>query len=149
MGQSKGYEHTISGLIRKRRQMMDEMQVLRERTGTLGNDIESLDRVLETLGHKGDLELARPRSSRTILFHRNELKRFLIDAMRQHGGPMSSRMLAEKIAGAEGKDIRDRRVINELVKRCGKSLKLMREQGVTQSVYVPHEGLMWELSQAR
>ena len=142
----KGYRNTISGLIRKRREMMDEMQQLRERQAELGNDIEFLDRTLEALGHDPlDLPLAKPRSSRTMLFHRNELKRFLLDQMRDETKPISSRTLAERIAKAEGKDGRDRKLVNDLVKRVGKSLKLLRAQGLTKSAYVPHEGLMWEL----
>ena len=139
------YAHTISGLLKKRREMMAEMQSLRERQAELGNDVEALDRVLGALGHKPELEPAKPRSSRTMLFHRNELKRFLLDQMRQETAPISSRVLAERIATAEGKDSRDRKLVNDLVKRVGKSLKLLRQQGLTTSAYVPHEGLMWEL----
>lgn len=46
----KPYRNTISGLIRKRREMMDEMQALRERQAELSNDIEALDRILEAAG---------------------------------------------------------------------------------------------------
>jgi hypothetical protein len=46
---------------------------------------------------------------------------------------------------AEGKAKRDRKLVNDLVKRVGKSLKLLREQGLTKSAYFPQEGLMWEL----
>lgn len=142
---NKPYRNTISGLVRKRREMMAEMQALRERMGELANDVEALDRVLEAFGHVSDLEPAKPRSTRTMLFHRNELKRFLLDQMRQETAPISSRALAERIATAEGKDKRDRRLVNDLVKRVGKSLKLLRQQGLTRSAYIPHEGLLWEL----
>ena len=98
------YAHAIGGFLRKRKEMMAEMQSLRER---LGNDIEALDRTLGALGHKGEIELAKPRSSRTMLFHRNELKRFLLDQMRGETAPISTRALAERIATAEGKDSRD------------------------------------------
>lgn len=66
--------------------------------------------------------------------------------MRGETAPISSRTLAQRIATAEGKDNRDRKLINDLVKRVGKSLKLLRQQGLTRSAYVPHEGLMWELA---
>ena len=117
------------------------MQAWRERMAELGNDIEALDRTLGTLDYKGEIELSKPRSSRTMLFHRNELKRFLLDQMRGETAPISSRVLAERIATAEGKDkdSRDRKLVNDLVKRVGKSLKLLRQQGLTRSAYVPHE----------
>ena len=140
------YSRAIGGLLRKRREMMAEMQSLRERMAELGNDVEPLDRTLGTLGHAPDLEPAKPRSSsRTMLFHRNERKRFLLDQMRGETAPISSRTLADRIATAEGKDNRDRKLVNDLVKWVGKSLKLLRQQGLTRSAYVPHEGLLWEL----
>lgn len=80
-----------------------------------------------------------------MLFRRNELKRFLLDQMRQETGPISSGTLAERIATAEGNNSRDRKLVNDLVKRVGESLKLLRTQGLTKSAYVPHGGLMWML----
>lgn len=41
------YEHTISGLLAKREEMMEEIAVARERLAVLSNDVEALDRVLE------------------------------------------------------------------------------------------------------
>ena len=121
------------------------MKAIRERMGELANDVEALDRTLSALGHEPELAPAKPRSSRTMLFHRNELKRFLLDQMRGETAPISSRALAERIATAEGKDSRDRKLVNDLVKRVGKSLKLLRQQGLAQSQYVAHEGLVWKL----
>jgi hypothetical protein len=66
--------------------------------------------------------------------------------MRLETAPISSRALAERIATAEGKNSRDRKLVNALVKRVGKSLKQLRQQGLARTAYMPHEGLMWELS---
>jgi len=75
----------------------------------------------------------KPRSNRVVYFHRNELRRFLIDELRNADHPISARDLAEKIIGLEGKDSRDRQLRNDMVKRVGKSLKLLRQQGVAVS----------------
>ena len=75
----------------------------------------------------------RPRSNRVVYFHRNELRRFLIDELRNATAPITARDLAEKIVGLEGKDARDRQLRNDMVKRVGKSLKLLRQQGVAVS----------------
>ena len=50
------YRNTISGLIRKRSELMGEAQRLREELAHVGNDIEALDRTLISLGYDGDLE---------------------------------------------------------------------------------------------
>ena len=113
---------------------MGEAQRLREALAVVGNDVEALDRVLVALGYDGDLSGVIARSNRVVFFHRNELRRFLINELRAATGPMSSRDFALKIIGIEGKDARDRRLSNDIVKRVGKSLKLLRTQGVANSV---------------
>lgn len=129
----EGYDHTISGLLRKRAALMGEAQCLRAKTAEVANAIDSIDYVLRSLGHEGDLDGMRPRGNRVVYFHRNELRRFLIDELRNASAPVSARDLAEKIIGLEGKDARDRTLRNDMVKRVGKSLKLLRQQGVAVS----------------
>ncbi|MGE5513809.1 MAG: hypothetical protein ACM31O_21485 [Bacteroidota bacterium] len=127
---AESYTNTISGLLRKRSELMGEAQRLREVLAVVGNDIEALDRVLETLGYKGDLKNVTPRGNRVVFFARHELRRFCLDELRKADGPITSRDLAEKIIALAGKDVRDRRLRNEMVKRVAKSLKLLRGQGI-------------------
>lgn len=129
----KPYANTISGLLRKRSELMGDAQRLREQLAHVGNDIEALDRTLISLGYAGDLKGVQPRGNRIVFFARDELRRFLLDELRKATAPLSSRDLAEKIIGLEGKDCRDRRLRNDMVKRVGKSLKLLRAQGLAKS----------------
>ena len=128
------YSHTISGLLRKRADMMGQVQALREELAVVGNDIEALDRVLVSLGYDEPLDGMRSRSNRVVFFARHELRRFLVSELRAaKGQPVSARDMAEKIIGLEGKDACDRRLRNDMVKRVGKSFKLLRQQGVAAS----------------
>ena len=103
------YSHTISGLLRKRADMMGQAQALREELAVIGNDIEALDRVLVSLGYDEPLDGMRPRSNRVVFFARHELRRFLVSELRDaKGQPVSARDMAEKIIGLEGKDACDR-----------------------------------------
>ena len=122
-------DHTISGLLRKRGEILDELQAIRERQAVLANDMASLDRVLETFGYDGDLQSATPRANRVVLFYRNELRHYLLGELAKAGAPLSSRELAERIVTVEGKDRFDRRLMCDIVKRVGKALKLLRERG--------------------
>ncbi len=65
----------------------------------------------------------KPRSNRVVYFHSNELRHFLIDELRNADGSLTPRSI-----GLEGKDSRDRALRNHMVKRVGKSLKLLRRQ---------------------
>jgi hypothetical protein len=78
-----------------------------------------------------------------VFFARDELRRFLLDELRKADGPISSRDLAEKIIRWEGKDARDRRLSNDMVKRVCKSLKLLRRQRMATSMPGPNHSLAW------
>lgn len=120
--------HAISALVTKRFDMMGEIAHLREQLAVLSNDIESLDRVLETLGYDGDIKLT-PRVPRIVLFYRGELRQFLSNTLKDDG-PQTSRQLAERLVRMEEKDARDRRMMNDIVKRMGKALRQMVDLGI-------------------
>lgn len=54
------YTNTISGLLRKRSELMGDAQRLREELAHVGNDVEVLDRTLIALGYQGDLKAVQP-----------------------------------------------------------------------------------------
>jgi hypothetical protein len=97
---------------------------------TVGNDIAALDCTLETLGHQGDLKapMGIMPSTRVVYFHRNELRRFCLDELRKATGPVTARDLAERVIKFEGRDPRDRRLRADMVRRVGKSLKMLRQR---------------------
>jgi hypothetical protein len=78
-----------------------------------------------------------------VFFARNELRRFCLDELRKADQRFSARDLAEKIITLEGKDLQDRRLRNDTVRRVGKSLKLLRNQGLANSVRNAHGHLVW------
>jgi hypothetical protein len=54
------------------------------------------------------------------------MRQFLIGQLREHG-PQTSRAIAERLVKAEGKDARDRRMMNDIVRRMGKALRQMQD----------------------
>ncbi|MFL9503619.1 hypothetical protein ACJMQP_26520 [Rhodopseudomonas palustris] len=120
-------QNTISGLLKHRDDLMGDIVALRERMGELHNDLEALDRVLLSLGYDGPLEGRVVRQSRLVIFHRNELRQFLLRELRK-GEPLSSRDLAERICSEEGKDIRDVRMVLDVTKRVSKAMRLLQDQ---------------------
>jgi hypothetical protein len=98
------YPNTISGLVKKRAELCGESQILRGKLAAAQNAIESIDRVLETLGYDAPSDGRPPRGTRIIFFDRNELRRFLMDELREAKAPLSSREIAGKIIVFDGKD---------------------------------------------
>lgn len=117
------FEHTISGLLSKRRDLLTEAERLRDRIAEIRNDLLALDRTLSTLGFKGDLEGMMPRQKRQVVFGRGELLRAILDELRGSEQPMTSREIAQAIVAMQGNDPRDQRYIADLTRRVGKALR--------------------------
>jgi hypothetical protein len=116
--------------VKKRAELCGESQILRGKLAAAQNAIESIDRVLETLGYDAPSDGRPPRGTRIIFFDRNELRRFLMDELREAKAPLSSREIAGKIVVLDGKDPLDKRLLNDMVDRVGKGLRLLRRQGI-------------------
>lgn len=126
---TEGYDLAIAGLLRKRGEMLANLSDLREQIAVASNDLQAIERILETMGYQGDLPTVASRVPRIVLFYRGELRQFLRQSLKEHG-PSTSRQLAERLIQLEGKDARDRRMMNDIVKRMGKALRQMRDSGL-------------------
>jgi hypothetical protein len=139
------YEHTISGLLKKRADLFNEAERIRDRMAEIKNDIGALDRVLGTLGYTGDLDAEMPRQKRHVLFGRGELTRAILDELRDAPRPMGSREIAQEIIALSGHDARDRKYITDLTRRVSKALRALKESGLARSILDPKNNLKWSL----
>ncbi len=139
------YEHTISGLLTKRREMLTEAERIRDRLAEIRNDIQALDRTLATLGFSGDLEGMMPRPRRHVVFGRGELIRAVLDELRGAGRPMRSREIAQALIALRGDDPRDQRYIADLTRRVGKALRPLRDEGAIKSIHDKQGCVMWTI----
>jgi hypothetical protein len=139
------YEHTISGLLTKRREMLTEAEGIRDRLAEIRNDIQALDRTLSTLGFDGDLEGMMPRQKRQVIFGRGELVRAILDELRGAERPMRSREIVQALIALSGDDPRDQRYISDLTRRVGKALRPLRDEDSVRSLRDQRGGLMWVL----
>lgn len=139
------YEHTISGLLSKRRDMLTEAERLRDRIAEIRNDLLALDRTLKTLGYEGDLEAMMPRQKRQVVFGRGELLRAIMDVLRDADGPMRSREIAQELIAVRGDDPRDQRYIADLTRRVGKALRPLCLTGGVAPIRDPTGCIAWRL----
>lgn len=122
-------QHVISGLLKKRENLLRQSSDLREQMAVIAGDIEAIDRTLDAFGFTGDLEGKTARGSRIILFYRNEPRQFLTEQLRKASKPTTPRALAEAICQVEGKQAADRRLLADVTKRASKALREMRRLG--------------------
>lgn len=123
------YEHTITGLLKKRADLFNEAIRIRDRLAEIKNDIGALDRVLGTLGYTGNLDAEMPRQKREVLFGRGELTRAILDELRDAPAPLGSREIAQAIVSVSERDVRDRRLMTEVTRRASKALRTLQLQG--------------------
>ena len=96
------YEHTVSGLLSKRAEIVREADVASYRVAELANDLAAVDRVLSLLGYQGDADAVTPRHQRKRAFGRGVLTRRAFETLRKADGPLSGREVAVAIIEAEG-----------------------------------------------
>jgi hypothetical protein len=125
--------------------MLANLADLREQIAVDSRDLQAIERILETMGYQGDLPTVASRAPLIVLFYRGELRQFLRQSLKEHG-PSTSRQLAEWLIQLEGKDARDRRMMNDIVKRMGKALRQMRDTGmITRAAAKVRGEFVWSL----
>ncbi|RYC31895.1 hypothetical protein D3273_10695 [Lichenibacterium minor] len=139
------FEHTISGLLTKRADLFGEAERIRDRLAEIKNDVAAMDRVLGTLGYKGDLDAAMPRQKREVIFGRGELTRGCIDELRETGEPRTSRQVAEALLSVSGQDARDRKLMADHTRRVSKALRVLKGDGRVTAGKDGHGNMLWRL----
>jgi hypothetical protein len=123
------FEHTITGLLAKRVDLFNEALGLRDRLAEIKNDVAALDRVLGTLGYKGDLEAHMPRQKREALFGRGDLRRTILDELRNALRPLTTREIAEAAAREVGQDPNDKAMLRDIGRRVSSALCILKDHG--------------------
>ncbi len=145
LARTETFEHTISGLLKKRADLFNEAERNRDRLAAIKNDVAAIDRVLGTLGYAGDLDAAMPRQKREVIFGRGELTRAIRDELRGADGPLSSREIAQSIIAVSGNDARDHKYVSELTRRVSKALRALRTDNAVRSAIDPKGNVLWAL----
>jgi hypothetical protein len=137
---SEGYQLTASGLLRKRQELAREADELRSRLAAVANDLAVIERALSIVGCESELPEHSMRAARITLFFRGELRAFLHGELSKANHPLTTRELASRLMDQQGRDVADRRLRDELVKRIGWALRRMESMGVAQSAPGPRKG---------
>lgn len=122
------YDHAISALLSRRSEVLEELASLRDQQARVANGLDALDRTLELLGYAGEVQLTES-LPRTVLFYRGELRQYLLAQIREHG-TRTAREMAQSLARQEGKQVADRRMLIDMVKRISKALRQMADAGM-------------------
>lgn len=146
LARTETYEHTVTGLLKKRADLFNEAERIRDRMAEIKNDVAAIDRVLGMLGYTGDLNAEMPRQKRQVLFGAGELTRAILDVLRDADGPMPTREIARAILAMNEMDPRDRRFLTDVTRRASKALRGAVSRGIVHRANGASGGVSWALS---
>ncbi|MBA2921083.1 hypothetical protein GON01_09400 [Sphingomonas sp. MAH-20] len=128
--QDSGYTLTLSGLIRKRAELVADINGARDRLSDMMSSLDVLDQAIRIFKPDIDFEaLPVRRVPPPHVAFRGELARFLIDYMRKAGKPLNTRELAVAVMDARRLNVADAILLTKITHRVGNSLRKLRSKG--------------------
>lgn len=142
-----GFQITIQGLLRKRSDAVSELQSLRERMAVLSNDVNSINRVLKSLGYQEDCNEPREsKPSKLVVFYRNELRLYALAELQRSKVPLSTRELAQRLIRSEGREAQDKQFLLETIRRMGRALQASKVKGLVRNKRIKNGLFVWHLT---
>lgn len=129
---TNSYANTIAGLLRRRSELLGELEKIRESVAATANAIDCIDRVLAGFGYDVDAEM-RPSGTRKLLADPHGISRYVQNAIREGRSGFTSRDIATEVIIADGLDPLDKKLIEDMICRVGNSLRTLRKHGVVNS----------------
>jgi len=141
--QTTTFDHTISGLLAKRQDLLSDVEGLQGKIAEIRNDVRAIERTLRALGFNGDLGMMTGRHKNRVLFRRGDLLKAILNELRTAGRPLKSREIALALMKQKGDDPKDRESLKDLVRRVTKSLSPLRNDGRIQSTIDEDGQCLW------
>ena len=142
-----GYDLTVQGLIRKRAEMAGQVTALQAQLGELISAMSHIDASIRVFKPEIELDdLPERLAPAPFTGFRGEIRRFLLDTLRQANGPQTTFDLARAVMEKRGLDPDDKITFKLIAHRTGYSLAKLRRAGKVTSQRVGHGALLeWEL----
>ena len=120
--------HVLSALIRKRAEIVGQIEHTQDALRQLVIDLDNLDATIRLF--KPDIDLAeikpKPLPPRHHAY-KGEVSRIVLDALRQSPKPLTAQELAQYVMAHRGLNTADRRLVRAIGKRVGACLRHHRE----------------------
>ena len=138
--------NTVSGLIRKRKEIAGQIEDAQLRLRQAIIDLDNVDAVIRMFRPDIDLEEIRPsplppRHSA----YKGEMSRIILGALRDAGRTMTSKEITFHVMAARGLNVHDLRLVRLIQKRVGASLKHWKARGVIEATKGPGSFLLWKV----
>jgi hypothetical protein len=139
----------LSGLIRKRQEILKEMDAAQSRLRQLILDVDALDATIRLFQPDIDLEVVRVRPTpRRHEAHRGDTSRLILSLLREAGEPLSHREITLRVMQARGLNVADRALAQTMRDRVGASLRGLRARRKLETGEGKGAGVKWGLAGA-
>jgi hypothetical protein len=139
--------NTVAGLLEKRREIAGQIEHHQRVLNDLIIDLDHVDHTIRLFAPDLDVSLAQPKAFpvRHQAF-RGEMLRFVLGALRQAQGPLTSLQIALEVVKGRGLDPNDARAVSLIRKRVGACLFKLKQKGVVWEVPQAGEYKGWEMA---
>ncbi len=120
----------LSGLIRKRQEIVCDLDAAQSRLRQLILDIDAVDATIRLFQPNIDLAVVKVRPTpRRHEAHRGDTSRLILSLLREAGEPLSHREVTLRVMQARGLNVADRPLYSTMRDRVGASLRGLRGRG--------------------
>ena len=123
-------DNVVSGLLRRRREISDELDVTQGRVRQLVIEIDSLDVAIRLFRPDAEIGLVRvkpiPRRHTAL---RGESTRMMLAALREAGTPLTTRGIVRRVMEARGMNTADKAMVTVMNVRAASSLRRLLHRG--------------------
>lgn len=140
-------EQVITGLLRKRQAIADELELAQGTVRKLIQDIDAVDVTIKLFQPDAPIGIVRVRPTpRRHAAFRGESSRLILNTLREADGPMTTRDIVLKVMEARGLNAADR-VLHEAIRlRVSASLLGLRDRGSLKSGDGKGAGVLWTIA---
>lgn len=121
-------EIIVSALVRKKAEILGEIEQANERLSVLRQQLQHVDGTLAVFGHEDAAPIKPAYKRQQGYFQQGELVRFIFDYLRQHG-PQTRADLLQAVLAHKGLTEADRRTRAHIDNKVRRALERQRTRG--------------------
>jgi hypothetical protein len=140
--------NTVSGLIAKRAEIAGQIEVAQIELRRLISNLDHVDATIRLFAPDLAVETIKSRHPIPPQHQalRGEVKRIVLDTMREARGPVTTAEIASRVLAARMLPASDPELRKLFVRRVGQSLLMMKRKDVVRIVELPGRFQGWELT---
>ena len=141
------HDNIVSGLLRRRQEIADKLEIVQGQVRQLVLDLDALDSTLRLFRPDVEIGVVRikpvPRRHAAV---RYESSRLVFSVLREAGGPMTTRELTRAIMEARGMNTADHAMAETMRLRLASTLRKLKHRGKLVADVEAGKNMRWGLA---